>query len=67
MALTERRAKELGYYLSEGSYYGTQDDRSGRWYILKAGESVDKRGKGFATKENALLSLEESLSLRGDL
>lgn len=26
-------AEAAGYYIREGSYYGTTDDRIGRWYV----------------------------------
>lgn len=34
MATTARKiAKAAGYYIREGSYLGTTDDRLGRWYF----------------------------------
>ena len=66
--LADKRAKQLGYSVVQGEYHGTTDDRADRWYLQNDREhSVDRRGKGFATKQEALDSLEESLALRGDL
>lgn len=58
--MTEQQAADLGYRLSQGSYFGTRDDVAGRWYWI--GRSVvDKRGGGFATKQEALDYLEDNL------
>lgn len=39
----------------QGSYRNTTDDRLGRWYIHRIGDTVlDKRGPGFRTKKEAL-------------
>ena len=55
-----------GYYVREGSYQGTNDDRLGRWYIGYHGQIFDPRGSGHATKADAWKALEENLSVNYD-
>lgn len=44
-----------GMTLEEGAYQGTTDDRLGRWYWQdKHSTSVDRRGAGYANKEDAV-------------
>lgn len=31
-ASAQKQAKAAGYYIREGNYIGTTDDRAGRWY-----------------------------------
>lgn len=48
----------------EGSYSGTSDDVVGRWYIVDTtGDSMDKRGRGYASREEAIGSLVDRLSM----
>lgn len=53
--MTESRAKDLGYRVTRGAYSGTTDDRIDRWYIDDIeSDIVDRRGFGYATKQDAL-------------
>jgi len=61
MNLTIAKARELGFILYEGSYLNTSNDVAGRWYWGKDGEAVDMSGRGFASKGEALASLQENL------
>lgn len=55
------------YDVIEGSYTGTSDDVAGRWYIVDTeGDAVDKRGRGYATREDALDALVARLSMYPD-
>jgi len=60
--MKQKQARKLGYILYEGSYYDTNNDVAGRWYWGREGETVDMSGRGFATKKEALRSLEENLA-----
>ena len=46
-------AEAAGYYIREGSYTGTTDDRAGRWYLGKEGESFRPFGPGHRTQREA--------------
>ena len=51
------------YEVVGGSYTGTGDDVAGRWYIVDTrGDAIDKRGRGWASREEALGALVERLS-----
>lgn len=55
------------YSVVEGSYRGTSDDVAGRWYIVDAeGDAIDKRGRGYATRVDALAALVERLTMYPD-
>ena len=51
-----------GYYISEGSYQNTNDDRLGRWYIGLYGQPFYPSGEGYATPGHAYQGLKEILS-----
>lgn len=60
--LTSKEAKALGFTVVRGDYIGTADNRADRWYIDKLDDPViDRRGEGFATKEDALRYLTSRL------
>jgi hypothetical protein len=62
-AITEDEARQAGYRLVRGAYQGTTDDRLDAWYIdLIDGDTIDRRGAGYPTKEAALEALGEHLS-----
>jgi len=42
------------YEAVRGDYDGTTDDRRDRWYVQRAGAIADRRGAGYATKDEAL-------------
>lgn len=47
----------------EGSYTGTSDDVAGRWYTVDTeADIIDKRGRGYATREDALEAIIERLT-----
>jgi hypothetical protein len=46
-------AQAAGYYVREGSYQGTTDDRLGRWYVGKEGEPFRPHGAGHRTQGEA--------------
>lgn len=46
------------FKIVKGAYEGTTDDRFDRWYIQKVATTViDRRGKGYKTKEQAKRAL----------
>lgn len=50
-----RDGKPTDYYINEGSFSGTSDDRLGRWYVQRDADSFsDKRGPGHRTQADAL-------------
>lgn len=53
MMTTRKAAKEAGYYVREGAYTGTTDDRLGRWYVGKEGEGFRPLGAGYRTQREA--------------
>lgn len=55
-----------GYHVRRGDYEDTTDDRTGRWYIDKDGEPIDHRGKGYATRREAVETLVRRLSDSAD-
>lgn len=43
------------YETVRGGYHGTTDDRADRWYVVDTeADIIDKRGPGWATREEAL-------------
>jgi len=45
----------------EGSYTGTGDDVAGTWYVVDSeGDVLDKRGRGWATRAEALAGLADT-------
>ena len=65
MTLTTEQAQKRGFRIVTGDYHHTTDDTAGRWYIEEiASDMVDHRGKGFATKGEALRELEARLDAR---
>jgi hypothetical protein len=53
--ITEAQARKAGFTLHRGDYRNTSDDRADRWYFAHRDDTmVDRRGKGFATKADAL-------------
>lgn len=55
-----------GYYVCEGSYQGTNDDRLGRWYIGFHGQLFDPSGGGYATPAAAWAGVAERLFVNYD-
>jgi len=51
-----------GYYARKGSYVGTTDDRSDRWYIGKEGEDFRPLAPGYRTRRAALDRIAELIS-----
>ena len=64
-ATTRRVAEDLGYCVRQGSYRGTPDDRLGRWYVGRVGESFRPFGAGYATRRAAWASIVAPLSEEG--
>jgi len=57
-AVADEAASE-GWTIQRGSYTGTTDDRLGRWYAEREdADSVDRRGPGHATIQDAVDSIE---------
>ena len=53
----KRTAKAAGYYVREGSYQGTTDDRLGRWYVGRADAGGFRPyGAGFASASAAWIA-----------
>jgi hypothetical protein len=50
-------AKAAGYYIRQGSFTGTTDDRLGRWYVGREDEPFRPFGAGYATQADAWLSI----------
>lgn len=62
--LTEKQAARAGYRIVRGAYSGTTDDRADRWYVdHRDDDLLDHRGRGFATKRDALLAIREKLDM----
>lgn len=65
--MNEQQARERGYQIVRGAYHGTSDDRADRWYIQSlTSATVDRRGKGFAGKDEALARLADDLALQDE-
>ena len=66
VAIARRTAKAAGYYIREGSYSGTTDDRLGRWYVgHESDEFFRPYGAGHATQGAAWLAAAEQMALDG--
>lgn len=46
-------ARMRGYYIREGAYQGTSDDRLGRWYVGREGHPFQPHGAGHASQKAA--------------
>lgn len=58
-----RAAEAAGYYVREGSYQGTTDDRLGRWYVGCEGKPFRPFGAGYRTKGEAWKAAAEYLTI----
>jgi hypothetical protein len=53
-----RLIAQAGYAVTRGSYTGTTDDRSDRWYIDDpASDVIDRRGPGWTSLRDAYTDL----------
>lgn len=59
-------AEAAGYYVREGSYQGTTDDRLGRWYVGKEGELFAPFGAGYPSRAQAWAAAAENVELSRD-
>jgi hypothetical protein len=59
-----RAAEAAGYYIREGAYQGTTDDRLGRWYFGREGEPFRPIGAGHRTQGEAWAAAAEHAALR---
>ena len=63
VAAARQVAQAAGYYVREGSYIGTTDDRLGRWYV---GSNTDDFfrpfGCGYRTQSAAWLAIAADLT-----
>lgn len=50
-----------GWTVRRGNYYGSTDDRADRWYADQDGHPIDHRGRGHATRKEAIVSLLDRL------
>ena len=58
--LAKSYAQSHGYYIREGSYIGTTDDRLGRWYIGNNGDQFFRPyGAGHRTQREAWFAAAE--------
>jgi hypothetical protein len=48
-----RKARRMGYYVQQGEYQGTTDNRLGRWYIGREGHPFRPDGTGHPTARAA--------------
>ena len=63
IAAARKAAKAAGYYIREGSYSGTTDDRLGRWYVGHENDNFFRPyGAGHATQGDAWLSIADDLA-----
>ena len=63
IAAARKAAKAAGYYIREGSYSGTTDDRLGRWYVGHENDNFfSPYGAGHATQGDAWLSIADDLA-----
>ena len=61
--MTIKQIRKAGYEITRGDYYGTADNNARRWYIQPISGPVDRRGRGFATRREAMFALGDLLSL----
>jgi hypothetical protein len=59
-AANRKLAEAAGYYIRQGSYQGTTDDRSGRWYVGREGEPFRPHGAGHRTQAEAWAAAAEA-------
>ena len=62
VAAARKAAQAAGYYIREGSYTGTTDDRLGRWYIGHDDNLFRPFGSGHATQGDAWLAIADDLA-----
>ena len=56
--------KGTGLRIERGAFRGTSDDRSDRWYVrMTSNGEIDRRGRGYTTRERALESAAETHEL----
>ena len=61
-AAARKAAETAGYYVREGSYQGTTDDRLGRWYVCHTNDEVARLyGPGHASQTAAWLAAAEEM------
>jgi len=46
-------AAKAGFFVREGEYQGTTDNRLGRWYVGRVGENFYPHGTGFSSQAQA--------------
>ena len=62
VAAARRVAQAAGYYVRQGSYIGTTDDRLGRWYIgCNSDDFFRPFGSGYRTQSAAWLAIAADL------
>jgi hypothetical protein len=67
VAAARKAAKSAGYYIREGSYIGTTDDRLGRWYTgHHDADFFRPYGAGYATQGDAWLAIADYLARGGE-
>ena len=59
-AANRKAAEAAGYYIREGAYQGTTDDRVGRWYVGRQGAAFRPHGAGYATQAQAWAAAAEA-------
>ena len=65
VAAARKAAKAAGYYIREGSYRGTTDDRLGRWYTGHKDDAFFRPyGAGHATQGDAWLAIADDMAQR---
>lgn len=63
IAAARKSARAAGYYIREGSYLSTTDDRLGRWYTGHEGDEFFRPyGRGHATQGDAWLSIADDMT-----
>jgi hypothetical protein len=63
VAAARKAAQAAGYYIREGSYHGTTDDRLGRWYVGHQADNFFRPlGAGHATQGDAWLSIADDMA-----
>ena len=58
-----KAAQAAGYYIREGEYQGTTDNRLGRWYVGRKGEGFRPYGAGHRTQGEAWAAAAEAARL----
>lgn len=59
-AANRKTAEAAGYYIREGAYQGTTDDRLGSWYVGREGFPFWPHGAGYATQAAAWAAAAEA-------